>query len=161
MPDTGSQELSRLLDGVRRTLVTIPELRRVHFDVPDDIGPYPCVVIYPTAFECHLGSHSGDGGRPMFWTVHTIRIELHVARKDLKRDIETVIGFQRELPVRLYSAFHRDEIAGTMVVPGDPQLARNSVASIRGSLTELGWGSDANIGWRLEFDVTTESEIPA
>ena len=152
-------ELGRLLEEIRQDLATIPELRRVHFDVPDAIGPYPCIVVYPSGFNAYLGSHSGDGGRPMFWTVHTIRIELHVARKDLARDMETAIGFQQLLPQRLYGGFERDAFSGTMVTMANPELANNSVASIRGSLIGLGWDSDVNIGWRCEFEVTTESEI--
>ena len=159
MPSTGNQELGRLLQEVRAALVTIPGLRRVHWDVPDAIGPYPCIVVYPSGFTCYLASHAGEGGNPMYWTLHTIRIELHLPHKDLGRDMETVIAFQHDIPQRLYVAFEQDEFGGTMILPGHPELANNSTANIRGSLIELGWGSDATIGYRIEFEVTTESEI--
>lgn len=159
MPDTSTQHLERLLGEIRLSLQTVPALKRVYTDVPDALNMYPSIVVYPAGFACYLGSHSGEGGNPMFWTVHTIRIELHIPRKDLSRDIALAVAFQQHLPAKLYSAFERNEFGGTMVLPGNPQLAQNSVAAIRGSLLDLGWGSDANIGWRLEFDVTTESEI--
>lgn len=154
-----AQRLDHLIQEIRNDLATLPGLQRVHFDVPDDISRTPAIVVYPMAGRWELGTHSGDTGKPMRWAMHTIRIELHVDRIDLSRDMDVVMEFCDNLPDWLFAGFKRDKFNGTMVLPGDPHLANNAVAPIRYSVIEMAWGADQHIGWRLEFDVSTESEI--
>ena len=153
------QRLDHLIDEIRLDLSTLPGLAECHFDIPDSINRTPAIVVYPASGQWHLGTHANENGKPTRWAMHTIRIELHVARKDLARDMAKVMTFCDTLPDYLFAGFKRDTFNGTMVTPGDPRMGQNSTAPIRYSVIELGWGADQNIGWRLEFDVSTESEV--
>lgn len=153
------QALGALLKEIRDDLATLPKLAAAHHDVPDALNQYPALVVYPMAGHVRMGSHANHNGKPMYWAMHTIAIELHISRKDLPRDMELAEWFCDDLWEYLLAGFKRDTFSGTMVVPGDPRMAQNSTPPIRYQMTSLQWGSDQNLGWRLEFDVTCESEL--
>ncbi|MCG3176908.1 MAG: hypothetical protein MOGMAGMI_01872 [Candidatus Omnitrophica bacterium] len=154
-----AQNLADLIAETRNVLSGIPGLRRVHQDVPESIGPYPCLVVTPASFDCYLGPHASEAGYPILWTVHTIQIGLYTQRKNLPQDLETIISFQWDVPHLIYAAFERDGIGGTMVVPGNPDMERNAFGAMRGRVQEAQWGSDHLLSWLIEFDAASETEI--
>lgn len=154
-----AQTLDATIHEIRADLSLLPHLRKMHWDVPDSLNEFPAMVIYPGNGFWRLGTHAGDTNKPMRWAMHTIRIELHVARKDLARDSGKIMWFCDTLPDYLFAGFKRDTFSGTMVTMGDPRTANNATAPIRYQLLESGWGDTQTLIWRLEFDVSTELEI--
>lgn len=153
------QTLDSTIDEIRADLALLPKLRHMHWGLPDSLNDFPAMVIYPGSGIWRLGTHSGDREKPMRWAMHTIRIELHVARKDLPNDFERVMWFCDTLPDYLFAGFKRDAFRGTMITMGDPRMANNATAPIRYQMLESRWGDTQTLMWRLEFDVAVELEI--
>lgn len=154
-----AQTLDALIDEIRADLQTLPKLSHLRWDVPDSINEFPAIVVYPSSGRWRLGTHANENGKPTRWALHTIRIELHVARKDLSRDMATLMWFCDSLPDYLFAGFKRDTFRGTMVVPGDARTANNATDPLRYQVIESLWGDQKTLMWRLEFDVSTELEI--
>lgn len=159
MADTRLATLDTVIRQIRDDLRTMPHLRDLPDGVPDALNDYPICIVYPSSGAWRLGSHSGDLGRPMRWGQHTIRVELHVARKDLWRDTERIMWFCDTLPDYLFSGFKRDTYGGSVVTLGDTRQATSSAYPMRYQVLEMGWGGAQTLGWRWEIDVTIEAEI--
>ncbi len=152
----------QMLIEIRQELATLPGLERCYDGVPDSINQLPAIVVYPGGMRWRLASHSGERGWPMRRGLYTVRVELHVARKDLERDVELAMTFSDTIPDALFAGFHRDRFGGKAVTLGDPARAGDSVSDVfRGEFLGIGWGGDQTLGWRIEFDVTTDREIMA
>ena len=151
--------LSNVLDQIRQDLATLPNLRQCHFDIPDSINLRPAIVVAPATGTWRYSSHSGPGGKPMRWALHTVNIVLLVARKDLARDYALVLDFADTIPDWLWLGFERDEFGGSMVMIGDPDFANNATRPMRYTIGESRWGSDADLVLTLELDISINAEI--
>jgi hypothetical protein len=91
MPTTDLQAgIKEILDEIRE----ISEIRRVPEEPPENNDAFPFVVGYP--------SNGVYTGRPnVMKGLHNVAIELHVARKDLPRDYNKVMGIIDEIPYQL------------------------------------------------------------
>ena len=77
-------------------LQTIKGIRRVPDEPPENNDQFPFAVVYPlTGFFNTLTSSAQMKG------MHSINIELHVARKDLPRDYATVMNLIDEIPFQI------------------------------------------------------------
>jgi hypothetical protein len=76
-------------------LQTISGIRRVPENPPESNEQFPFAVVYPLT-----GMYVG-GATGVMKGLHSINIELHVARKDLPRDFSQVMGLIDTIPLEL------------------------------------------------------------
>lgn len=151
--------LRNAIQEMRNDLRVLPNIRPLLDVVPDSVNSFPAIVVYPTTSNWKLGSHSGDLGLPMRVGLYTIGVELIVARKDLARDVETLMDFNDSLPGCLFAGFKRDAFNGTVVNLGNPSLAQNATWPFRMAMVPSSWGDDTTLAWRIEFDVSVNEVI--
>lgn len=152
-------DLARVIQAIRDDLRNLPAIRPLLDQVPDAVHAFPAVVVYPIGMNWKLGSHSGDRGKPMRLGLYTIGVELIVARKDLPRDVETLMAFCDTLPDFLFAGFKRDAYGESVLQLGNPSLAQNATWPIRIAMVPSSWGDDDTLAWRCEFDVSVNREI--
>jgi len=76
-------------------LQTMSGIRRVPDEPPENIDQFPFAIVYPLTGVYTVGPSTLMKG------LHSINIELHVARKDLPRDYSTVIDLIDEIPYQI------------------------------------------------------------
>ena len=76
-------------------LQTISGIRRVPDEPPENNEQFPFAVVYP------LTGRYTQGPAQLMKGLHSINIELHVARKDLPRDFSLVMDLIDEIPYEL------------------------------------------------------------
>ena len=76
-------------------LQTIPGIRRVPDEPPEDNDQFPFAVVYP------LTGLYTQGPAQLMKGLHSVNIELHVARKDLPRDYAKVMDLIDTIPWEL------------------------------------------------------------
>lgn len=151
--------METIINAIRDDLRTLPGLRPIIDGVPDSVHAFPAIVVYPVGMNWRLGSHSGDRGKPMRIGMFTVGIELLVARKDLLRDVETLMAFCDLLPDFLFAGFKADRYGGAAVVLGDPALGQNTTWPIRIVMANGSWADSDTLAWRVELDVSVNEEI--
>lgn len=88
--------LKDAIDEVIDELQTIPGIRRVPDEPPENNNAFPFAVVYPSTGVYHYGPP------PLMRALHEINIELHVARKDLPRDYLKVMDLIDTIPKELW-----------------------------------------------------------
>ncbi len=151
--------LQTVIQEIRDDLRTLPTIRPLLDEVPDSLNAFPALVVMPLSMNWKFGSHSGDRGKPMRMGLYTVGIELVVARKDLARDIETLMEFCDVLPDFLFAGFKRDAYGGSAVVLGNPALAQNATWPMRMVMSSSSWGDSDTLAWRIELDISVNEEI--
>lgn len=151
--------LADVIQAIRDDLRTLPMIRPLIDGVPDSLNAYPALIVYPMSQSWKLGSHSGDRGKPMRLGLYTVGVELVVPKKDLLRDVDTLMEFCDALPDFLFAGFKRDAYGGSSVVLGNPSLAQNATWPMRMAITPSSWGDDTTLAWRIELDISVNEEI--
>ena len=83
-----------IVDELRK----ITDLRRVPDEPPETNSQFPFAVVYP------IRGTYGGGIPGSMKGLHSITIELHVARKDLPRDYSKVMDIIDQIPQQMLSA---------------------------------------------------------
>ncbi len=119
----------RALDGIRAA----PDY------APEQMNAFPFSVVYPGSGEFTSDVPGGMKG------LHSITIELHVARKDLPRDIAKAMPFVQSIPNALLKAVATqggDRFGGTI----------DTFGRITYEFGPLDWGATQTIGWRFRME---------
>ena len=74
--------------AIQDIALTLTGIRAAPDYAPDKLPPLPAVITYPAR-----GNFEGLGGAGYSHDEHTIYSEFHIARKDLARDLATLIPF--------------------------------------------------------------------
>jgi hypothetical protein len=74
--------------AIQDIALTLTGIRAAPDYAPDKLPPLPAVITYPAE-----GSFEGTGGSGASQDMHTIYCEVHVARKDLARDVALLVPF--------------------------------------------------------------------
>jgi hypothetical protein len=90
-----SQNLSDVVTQIQTIVGTVAGIRQAPAYPPDSINVFPFAVAFPASGEIVRNSVASK------IELHTVRLEVHVARKDLERDIATVINYGRLIPSAL------------------------------------------------------------
>ncbi len=151
--------MDEVIGAIRDDLSRLPGIRALVDGVPDSVNAFPAIVVYPISMRWRLGSHSGDTGAPMRVGMYTIGVELIVARKDLIRDVATLMLFCDLLPEYLFAGFKADRYGGSAVVLGSPSLGQNATWPIRMTMVPSSWGDGDTLAWRIELDISVNEEI--
>ena len=89
-----AEQIRNRVEGIRR----VPEAP------PESNDVFPFVVVYPLTGEYDLHTPEDMVG------LHSINIELHVARKDLARDFGTLVDIMDDIPRELLDALTDGDI---------------------------------------------------
>ena len=102
---------------------------------PDDLSIFPFAVCYPA-----MGTLIQEPPELMTG-LHDIVIEIHVARKDLPRDVESVIGYVDTIPLELFGAIYNSAFSTIRTF--------EQIDYTFGVLDWTGTGEGTTIGWRF------------
>jgi len=132
-----SVTLQNVVDAVRDKLRTVsPTIR----SVPDGPIENPSVFPFGTAFIRRV--NYTQFSQTLRHGTHTLAVQVHVARKDLPRDIEKSVPYGEVVPVAIYNDLTLDHKIAT-------------VTAIRGAFRgDMVWGDQETIGWDIEIDFT-------
>ncbi len=119
--------------------------------VPDQIGGYPYVIVYPGAGGTRKETHASQTGYPTRAGTRTIIVELHHRRMDLAADLATVTPIGATIEAALWRAWFADKFGGTV---------RELVEVRDGGIEALGGDEGVlTIGFRFSMDVVLAQEI--
>lgn len=152
-----SQNIADLLNEIRDDLGTVPEVRRVYEDVPDSINEFPAIIVASMGGRCWVGSHGRGAGTSPLMCQHEVRVEVHVPRKNLATDADTMTRLADAVTQHLYSGFVRDRYNGTMVTTGDPR-STNATGTLDYTVGPSQWAGQQTYAMLCDFRVTTERE---
>lgn len=127
-----------------RLIRTIPGLRGAPTEPPEKISAFPFVITYPLFGEWEVRSRGNKVG------LHTIAIEIHTARKDLPRDIQSVIPYGELVSAKLQ---HYDN---TFLPDQAGASTCSAVLALRYVFGPLGYVTVPTIGYRFELDIKIE-----
>lgn len=131
-----SVTLQNVVDSVRDKLRTItPTIR----SVPDGPIENPSVFPFGTAFMRRV--NYTQFSQSLRHGTHTIAVQVHVARKDLPRDIEKSVPYGEAVPIAIYNDLTLNHVIST-------------VTEIRGAFRAMEWGDQETLGWDFEIDFT-------
>lgn len=153
-----SQPLNELLDEIRSDLVDLPFMKRIYDSVPEQVNELPGVVVAAMGGRCWLASH-GDESASTLMCEHDIRVEIHIARKDLPTDTIALTAIAHETVGLLYSGFVTDRFNGTLVTTGGGQHGNNVSAPIDYSIGPSTWGGTETRAFACDFRVATIQEV--
>lgn len=128
--------LQQAIANLQTIIGAIPGIRQAPDTAPEKITQFPFAVAYPESGSIDLRSGGWYKG------LHTIVLELHVARKDLPRDIATAMPFIESIPAALDANPTLNGSVDTIVSPVNYQFQ------------ELGWEGDViTLGFRFNIQV--------
>jgi len=135
--------LQKAIDQIQTEVGAISGIRAAPDEPPDQISVYPFAV-------CFADNGTYDIGPPEVMTgLHTITLELHIARKDLTRDVQKAMVYAKSIPNAIYKGFTDGNLA-----------AIATLSTIRYEFGALGWGGIDTLGFRFFIEgVKTQDAI--
>lgn len=126
-------DLSAVIAQVATKLAAVSGIRKAPANPEEQMNVFPFAVVYPGDGESTFGV---PGER---LSLDSIVIEVHIARKDLPRDVATSLPFADSVPNALMSDMITTQWAGTI----------DTFESIGWTFTSLGWGGIETLGFRF------------
>ena len=121
----------------------IADIRKAPATPEEAMNEFPYAVCYPGSGAVAMGVY----GPARMEITHTVVLEVHVARKDLPRDISAVRGFVDTIPNELFE----DATLNSKAI---------TISEIRYSFRTFEWGEGTNtIGYRFEIDVIQYTDV--
>lgn len=121
------QALAGALDGMRAA----PE------EPPEQMSVFPFAVSYISGVE--ISKHPG-----WFAYLFTIRTEIHIARKDLPRDVRKINPYATSFPAAIWADVQLSDSDGITV---------ETVNTLTGSLVASEWGGVETLAWQFDTQV--------
>jgi hypothetical protein len=135
--------LQQAIDQIVDAVGVLTGVRHAPDEPTDKIPAYPAMMTFLQGGVYHnrpIGVMTG---------VHTVLVEVVVARKDLERDVQTVMGYAKSVPNAIYKA----HAAGTLT-------AIEEIGDISYEFGPMSWGGANLIGFRFKVDgVKTQDTI--
>ena len=113
--------LQEAVDSIQTACGAVSGVKFAPPEPPENVPQYPFVVTYPASFTITQGPQG------MLTYLHDIRVELHIARKDLPVDVGAALGYSESIPNAFVGALNDNEAAQGSVV---------------GTFGALGWTGD-------------------
>lgn len=110
---------------------------------PEQMNVFPFAVCYPAAGQFQAGPMGLMKG------LHNLVVEIHVARKDLPRDVETALPFGELLAA---AVLDDPTLGGTV----DTVRADEGISYTFGALA---WGGQETVGWRVIIPVKIQTVL--
>ncbi len=125
--------LAQVIERVAAVMSSVPGIRRAPVNPEEQMNVFPFAVVYPADGDNTFGT---PGER---LALDSIAIEIHVARKDLPRDIQSALPFVDSIPDALMADMVATQWAGTI----------DTFESISWTFGPLGWGGMDTLGFRF------------
>lgn len=84
--------LQQVIDQIQADLGALTGIRGSPDEAPEQINQFPFIVCYPISGEWRSDIPGAKIG------LHTIGVALHIARKDLPRDIQKAMAYSESIP---------------------------------------------------------------
>lgn len=135
--------LQLAIDQIQDEVGALSGIRGAPDEPPDSINVFPFAVCYARSGSYYIGPPDVMTG------LHTIVLELHVARKDLARDVATAMGYAKSIPNAIYSALKDGSLT-----------AISTLGDIRYEFVPMTWAGQDTIGFRFYIEeVKTQDAI--
>lgn len=102
--------LQDIIDEIQDVVADVSGIRRAPDNPPEAMAVYPFATCFPREGYWTM-TPSG-----MIQGVHTLWLEVHVARKDLPRDTETAIALSKSIPEAIWSAYRNQSFTHLKVM---------------------------------------------
>ena len=118
--------LANLLSDIQTAVAAISGVKYAPAYPPGNASDFPFVVVYPDAFEARVNTPED------YRMLYDVRVELHIARKDLPSDVATLLPYAESGPQAIIKA-----------------LVANAYAFERmdGNFGALAWQEQGTIGY--------------
>jgi hypothetical protein len=135
--------LQEAISQIQAEVKGISGIREAPETPPESINQFPFAICFARTGEYRIGPAQVMTG------LHTIVLELHVARKDLTRDVPTAMKYAKSIPLTIMEALFE----GTLT-------AISTLERIRYEFGPLNWGATETIGFRFYIEgVKTQDTI--
>lgn len=134
-------QLQDLLTQFYYVALKVKDIRQAHAEPPEKLSAFPCSLTFPLAGSISLESGFTE-------EEHTFVTEIHVARKNLGRDVEKLQPVLRDFAVAVANSNNLDWLV-------------TAIRGMRYTFGELGYGTDKTFGWRIETDVSLTCPLSA
>lgn len=136
-------ELQKIVDAINEVCGALDGIKGAPDDPPEQMNQFPFLVTYAGDGEWNLGAPTTT------WGTHNINVELHVARKDLPRDVQKAMTYADKIPNAIIASHAYDRIDNTVV----------TLDRIRYEFRALGWGDTDTMGFRFIVTVQAEESV--
>lgn len=134
--------LQDFIDQVQDAVGALSGIRGAPDEPPESINVFPFAVAY-----ARDGTYEQQKG--MMKGLHNVVVELHVARKDLARDVQAAMGYAKSVPNAILDAQEDGNLA-----------AASWLGRISYTFGPMAWAGQETIGFRFVIeDVRTEDAI--
>jgi hypothetical protein len=127
--------LTDIIDTIQSAVAAVEGIRYAPDAPPESVSVFPFVTTYPASGG--WAPETFDGGK----SEHQVVCELHIARKDLPRNISEALGYADTIPAVIWALFGGD----------------TSVTATRYDFTAMEWGGVETIGFRWTVSVETRA----
>ena len=137
-----AKKLSDAIIEIQTLAGTMSGVRKAPTSPPDKMSHYPFVICYPgtgTITKMSAGWKQG---------LQTVILEIHVARKDMARDVAKLIDYEDDLMDLLWA----DSNSGL-------SSTADTITEIRYQFGALDYDDTATIGWRFEIDIKIQDTV--
>jgi hypothetical protein len=134
--------LQAFIDQVQDAVGALSGIRGAPDEPPEAINVYPFAVAFAGTgdYEQQKGKMRGN---------HNVIVELHVARKDLARDVAAAMAYAKSIPNAIYAAQEDGSLA-----------ASSYIGRISYTFGPMAWAGVPTLGFRFEIEgVRTEDTI--
>ena len=149
-----SQDLQSLLDEIRSDLTQMPTMLRVYESVPDALNDWPACVVAGMSCDVRLVTH--DSTMASTWT---IRVDIHVPRKDLPVQAVEMTYLAHEANKTLMRGFVTDRFNGTLITTGTFDANNNATPPIAGVVGPSSWNGQQTYAYMCDFRVSIEDGL--
>lgn len=101
--DIKDNDIDKVVSAIQKIVRGIEGIREAPDTPPETITKYPYAVCYPRQGTYKLGAP------PTLKGMHSIWLEIHMARKDMPRDIERTMKYIRIIPDAIFDAYRDSE----------------------------------------------------
>lgn len=137
--------LQAAIDEIQAQVATVSGIRAAPDEPPEAINAFPFAVCYASSGRYSIGPPDVMHG------MHSIILEVHVARVDLARDVGRAMGYAKSIPNRVFYALK----AGTL-----PAL--ETIGAIRYEFGAMMYAGQKTLGFRFTLEnVKTDDLITA
>jgi hypothetical protein len=127
--------LQEAISQIQAEVKGISGIREAPETPPDQINQFPFAICFARTGEYTIGPPE------MMTGTHTIVLELHVARKDLTRDVPAAMKYAKSIPLAIL-----------MAVMNHTPTAFATLERIRYEFGPLNWGATETIGFRFYIE---------
>ena len=135
--------LQGAIDQIQGQIAAVSGIRAAPSEPPDKLEFFPFAVCYARSGAYQIGPPEVMTG------LHVIVIEVHVARRDLPRDVRAAMAYAKAIPDKVFSA-----------LKGNYLTAISTLGQIRYEFGPMVWGKQDTLGFRFFLeDVKTQDTI--